>query len=103
MFQRLTRVSVSFAIVLIAYWVYALIAVPLIEPQAVALTTTASTIDPTKPVRTGADRYSRILEKYFSPGSWQLATPKVLESEQAMLVVKDYKNLPDGRVELRPC
>ena len=104
MFQRLTRVGVSFAIVPVSRTgSTALIAVPLIEPQAAALTTTATTIDPTKPVITGADRYSRILEKYFPPGSWQLATPKVLESEQAMLVVKDYKNLPDGRVELRPC
>ena len=31
---RVLRIAVSFAIVLVAYWAYALVAVPLIEPQA---------------------------------------------------------------------
>ena len=56
----------------------------------------------TAPPRT-SDRYQKVLSKYFAEGSWELGNPKVLESDQGMLLVKEYHNLPDGRVELIPC
>ena len=100
---RITRIAGSFVIVAIAYWAYALVAVPLIEPAA----------DPRRLERiTQQDRQraeylvsSRLkqLEGLFSPGAWELENPKILESDHAKLLLQEYNNLGDGRVEICPC
>lgn len=94
----------SFAIVLVAYWAYALVVVPVVSPS----------LDPEDRrkvaqhiIDTAGDRArlkSKELSAFFPPGSWELVDkPKVLESDQAKILVGDYKTLPDGRVELKPC
>jgi lipopolysaccharide export system protein LptA len=101
--HRVTRIAGSFAIVLAAYWAYALVAVPLIEPPA----------DPRRdrPISEAerAEVQGRInaeiaqLEGLFPPKSWELQDPKILESDQFKLLMQEYRNLGDGRVEIRPC
>ena len=88
---------------LVAYWVYALAAVPLIEPSI----DLASSPQPNESeLAEAAARPNRRLEELqglFAPGSWELENPKILESEQFMLILRDYANLGEGKVELRPC
>jgi hypothetical protein len=99
---RLFRIGGSFAIVLSAYWAYALVAVPLIEPPA----------EPRPEEETGgwdprignrpAARV-RELADLFPKGAWELKNPKILESDRLKLLMQSYRNLGDGRVEITPC
>jgi hypothetical protein len=98
LFTRLVRVVASFGIVLSVYVAYAMAVVPLIEPSIDKVDVPDGGPAPLPPVpRTD------VLAPFFPPGSWELKDPKILESERAMLLIKDYHNLPDGRVKLQPC
>lgn len=98
--RRLVHAAVSFVIVLLAYGAYGWVAVPLIEPV---------TDRPELPTHGGTSggRDSRpeleMLSVLFPAGSWELDNPKMLENDQFKLLIRDYRNLGDGRVELRPC
>ena len=92
------RVVASFGIVLSVYVAYALAVVPLIEPSV----DQDRRAQPTA-AAASARRAPMCSRRYFPPGSWELKNPKILESERAMLLIKDYQNLPDGRVKLHPC
>ncbi len=98
--SRILHISGSFAIVLVLYWTYSLLAVPLIEPSVNA--------DGPNPVRiaTGHGNLpTRLtqLEGLFADGSWELDNPKILESDQVKLLLRDYTNLGNGRVKIQPC
>lgn len=98
----LQRYVSAFAIVWIAFGGYALLAVPRIEPS-VRLRTTDASYDAPQDTTTGLmQQHREKVEHLFPPGSWQLQNPKVLETEHGTLVFKDYKPLPDGRMELKP-
>ena len=43
------------------------------------------------------------LEGLFPPGTLDPKKTKVLENDKVVLLLNDYKNLGDGRVELHPC
>jgi hypothetical protein len=96
---RLIRVGGSFLIVLTAYVAYALAVVPLLEPAAERAVVETGPVDP-KPEKSAREE---LVAAHFPAGSWELKHPKILESERAMLLIKDYQNLPDGRVKLQPC
>lgn len=102
-FQRLTRIVGSLAIVVALYGVYALAAVPLIEPRATA----RAQKDPTEPqikiATQGPSEQHEMLQGYFIEGDWELSALKVLESSQGILLLNDYNNLDSGRVKLFPC
>jgi lipopolysaccharide export system protein LptA len=104
MFARLTRIVASFAAVIVAYWTYALIAVPVIEPPAQARKRIELTKKEHEMATNAGDRHKKLFAQYFQPGDWELeGNPKVLESSQAKLLIQEYHNLPDGRVKLQPC
>ena len=42
-------------------------------------------------------------ERIFPPGSWELDQPIMLESDGVELLMKDYENLPDGKIRLSQC
>ncbi|MBA2114792.1 hypothetical protein HOV93_19590 [Planctomycetes bacterium FF15] len=42
------------------------------------------------------------LALYFSPRSWQLGSTKVLESNNIMLLMKDFREVGENRLELEP-
>ena len=105
--QRALRIAGSFVIVLVAYWAYALVAVPLIEPPADPRRYPEGTQPVSEAERAAAQ--GRIeagiaeLEGVFPPGAWELSSPKILQSDQIKLLMQDYRNLGGGRVEIRPC
>ncbi len=100
---RITRIAVSFFTVTMAYWAYTLVAVPLIEPAA----SRRAEMDANAARRRGEagrlDQRVADLAELFAPDSWALKSPKILESDQFRLLMQDYRNLGDGRLELRPC
>ncbi len=102
--HRLLRTAIGLATVMVAYSAYALVAVPLIEPppkQKPAVS--SSTPEQRELARVGNRRYRKLFERYFPPEHWAHDNPKVLESEQVMLLIQEYRALPGGRMELTPC
>lgn len=101
---RITRISGSLAVVLIVYWAYALVAVPLIEPSAdskpntIARRSNADGDDP-------GERERRQLRSLFPPDAWEVASAKtkVLKSDRAKLLLQSYDNLGGGRLKITPC
>jgi hypothetical protein len=88
----------SLAVVLTALAAYALAVVPWLQPPPVARRSAdpASGLPLSSPARID-------LAELFSPGSWELDNPKIVESEACTLLVKDYQTTPDGRLKLTPC
>jgi hypothetical protein len=97
------RSAISLVGVLVAYWAYALVAVPLIEPGA----RRQSGDGPTQQARAEAGREpaSRLamLAPLFPPGCPLLAHAKMLDSDQVKLLLVNYTNFGDGRVSIEPC
>lgn len=98
----LQRYASALAIVLIAFSAYALLAVPRIEPAVRLQTSTPLTELPSADTQARMDKHRQKLAHLFPAGGWQLAQPKVLETEHGTLLFKDYKPLEDGRIELKP-
>jgi hypothetical protein len=104
--SRVTRISGSLAVVLIAYWAYALVAVPWIEP--VADLKSAGTSSNGLAQGDGAELANRELElvkDLFNPGDWETdrSKTKVLRSDRAKLLLQEYRNLGSGKVKIEPC
>ena len=100
--QNLRRAIVSFFWVVVAFAIYGVCVVPWIEPGAIRTEGTAA--DSSEPVVTrSTDRYLTELRPFFPEGSWELDNPKVLRSQQATVLLQEYKVLKDGSLQLRPC
>lgn len=101
--HRVLRVAGSFAIVLVCYGSYALLAVPLIEPPA----------DPPRDSSVSGDHWAagrdlirgqlKQLAGLFPADAWELRDPKILASRQVKLLTQQYRNLGNGRVRIYPC
>jgi lipopolysaccharide export system protein LptA len=104
---RITRISGSFVIVLIAYWAYALMVVPWIEPPVTmnSAGVVSSNETQTDEVPDLVTLERRLIQDLFQPGDWEIASEKtkVLKSEKARLLLQEYKNLGRGKVEIKPC
>jgi len=98
MLKAVARYAGSFAALFATYWLYALIVVPFIEPQATVMPTVVGR--ETRSARTTARLND--LTALFGPDAWELSSPKVLETEQGRLLFKDYKPLPGGQMEVKP-
>ncbi|MCE9525756.1 MAG: hypothetical protein K8R36_06850, partial [Planctomycetales bacterium] len=86
-----------FAIGLV-FGVYALLVAPWLEPPAVE----------TAKYTGEKDHYDsslsvRKFDDLFAEGSWELDDPKVIETATCTMLLKDYRVLPDGRMEISPC
>ncbi len=79
-----------------AYGAYALLAAPWLEPRAMGRSATSDS--PMRPVE--VDESFRDL---FPPDAWERDNPKIVETAQCTLLLKDYRPLPDGRMEINPC
>ncbi len=110
MFARIQRTVVSFIVVFALFWVYRLIAAPLIEPRIDEKRVASSADqDDSLTAPQNADRLGGYA-RFFPDDAWERSNPIALESQTAKLLTKDYKNLtdprtgaPDGRVQLKPC
>jgi len=101
MLARLARVILSFAVVMSSYWLYAAIAVPLIEPPPpVIIGEDDDELVKKVPV---VDAMRQRLAKWFHPDDWEMKSPKILETPQGILLVDNYRVQAEGRVELWPC
>jgi hypothetical protein len=100
--QSLVRTLGAAAIVWTAYIGYATIAVPLIEPEAAIKNIDAHVVDPSDASDSAGFRHD-LLAELFEEGAWQLGHPKVIETDQAVLLFNEYKNQADGTVALWPC
>lgn len=102
---RIARAGTSFLVVVVAYWFYALVVVPLVEPTA-----RLSQAEPFEAadiwrVDEQFRRRRDQLRPLFPPGAWELVNPKILESDRAKLLFlfRDYSNKGDSGVEIWPC
>ena len=100
---RILRIGGSFAIVLVTYWAYSLIAVPLIEPPAAPNRAEQLTGQQRRGALEQANHRVEALRPLFQAGDWELDNPKILESNQVKVLLQDYFNLGDGRVKLPRC
>jgi hypothetical protein len=99
---RFARIAGSFAIVVVVYWAYALLAVPWIEPSA-DLSSSDALADPSRMSPDAVDPRLKCLEPLFPPGVLDLQRTKMLESsDNAKLLLKNYANLPDGQIKIDP-
>lgn len=98
MVSRFVRFVTSLATVVFAYFAYRLVLVPFIEPAAKprAVAGEASWT-------TSADARTQELQALFPPGSWELNRPKVLDTDRAVLLLRDLRELDPYRIELKPC
>ena len=93
---RVTRIAGCLLAVLAGYSGYALLAVPFLEPSIELAAATETPLPP-------PTRRDRGFEKLFPPGAWELASPKVVETDNATLLFDDYKRLDGGRLQLNQC
>jgi lipopolysaccharide export system protein LptA len=104
MFVNLKRTVIAFAAVLGVFIAYCLIAVPLIEPRIEEKRVQPLTAQQIEEIH--ANQLKNRLGGYmrfFPEGSWERDKPILLESETSKLLLKEYTNLPDGRVQITPC
>jgi hypothetical protein len=92
-----------FAGVAAAYWMYWLIAVPLIEPSVDPEAARYATEEDIRSAHERKSQRNQALAKYFPPGSWELDNPAIWETEQSLLLFKTPRPRDDGTVELRDC
>jgi hypothetical protein len=96
---RTIQIGASFAIVLVAYSAYALLAVPWIEPPPLKPSVAAA--GGKRPLPNTIDR--NVLTDLFPSDSWQVRDAKIINSDgRAMLLWRTYKNNQNGWVDLTP-
>jgi lipopolysaccharide export system protein LptA len=103
MFARSRRTIFSFMVVLAAFAVYRVAAVPFLEPARQI----KKRVAPVSPEQRLASRVAQNrlggYARFFPEGSWERDNPIVLESETSKLLLKEYTTLPDGHLKLNPC
>ncbi|MBS0209404.1 MAG: hypothetical protein JSS27_10645 [Planctomycetes bacterium] len=95
------RVASSLAAVFVAYVVYALLVVPWVEPELVASDDVPVIVPDVS--KTYVEQQREMLKQWFLPGDWELTTLKILETSYGILLAGEYKNRPDGAMEIKPC
>lgn len=98
MFSSFVRFITSLAAVVVAFLAYRLAIVPFIEPAA-RPRAEAGEADWTP----GADPRTERWQTLFPPGSWERDRPKVLDTDRAVLLLRDLRELDPYRLELKPC
>ena len=94
MFPRFVRFVTCLAAVVFAYFAYRLALVPFIEPAAKPRAAAAE-VDATLV----ADTRTQQLQSLFPPGSWERERPKVLDTDRAVLLLRDVRELDEYRLE----
>jgi len=100
---RIARIAGSFAVVVIAYWGYLLLVAQWVEPSLEAGADQGSLASNGQKLPDLVELQMKQLEGLFPPDAWELKNPKILESDRLKLLLGEYRNLGDGRVELIPC
>ncbi len=98
MLRRLRRTLLSFAIIPVAYVGYCIMVLPWLEPSV-------SEVKPLEPriPTAGGSIYGEKLAQWLPPGSWELDEPKVLDTGEVLLILRDMETLENGQMLLKPC
>ena len=100
MLSRILRSTIVFAIIVVAYQAYVLLAVPRMEPP---LSVKAKQhVDPVDddPGKSSVTKFKRLLSNYFATDHWSIVgEPKIFANNtgQVMLVIDDYTRRPVGK------
>jgi hypothetical protein len=102
MLTRLLHSMVTLGAIIVAYELYVLTVVPLLEPpHVVARKQERITEKDREYANRAVGKYQRLLSAYFAPDHWsQIREPKVIESGAVMLVLDDYDRHDDNRVDM---
>ncbi|MFV2066620.1 MAG: hypothetical protein ACC645_06530, partial [Pirellulales bacterium] len=103
MIKRLRRIGVSFVAVFGFYWLYALLVVPWIEPNTQLANASLEGTEFAGDTPPSSNPFRDLLDPYFPPGHWALDYPKVIKSDQALLLLKDWHPGDDGLLKLDCC
>jgi lipopolysaccharide export system protein LptA len=103
--QRVIRIAGSLAIVVIAYWAYALLVVRWIEPSVDPNNAQSITEGQRNAGIKLVEKQLEQLQGLFSPDAWELKNPKIFESatNNAKLLLESYQNLGNGQVSIPRC
>ena len=104
MLTRLTHSAIAFAITVVVYQAYVLLAAPLIEPPLVAKQAESLTPEQLVEAKQATHKYRKLLAAYFPPGHWTLTQPPITaENGQAMIVLDEFNPRDDGQVRVKKC
>jgi hypothetical protein len=95
--RRLWRSILCLLGVILAYWCYAMVMVPLLEP-------TVTKVRPRDFLANPLDHtsHSREFERLFAEDAWERQNAKVFEIKHGALIFGDYFPQEDGTLELKP-
>lgn len=94
------RIAFSFVAVMAGFWIYTVAALPWIEPELqVRNLNAAESFDEAM----AASALDTELAGILPEDSWELSEATTVESESAILLLKDYETLPNGHVRIWPC
>lgn len=104
MLTRLTHSAIAFAVTVVVYQVYVLVAAPLIDPPVAARPQQQLTAEEREAAREATHKYRELLAAYFPPGHWTLTQPPITaENNKAMLVLDEFTPRDDGQIRVRKC
>ena len=99
------RIAGSFLLVVSAYCVYSVAAVPFIEPEYKAESHGEITDKERDDAIKSVANQRADLHRWFKDGDWELTSPKIIETPQGKLLLKDYRPNPNDphEITLHPC
>lgn len=104
MIARVLRSLIAFGVVFVVYQIYALVAVPMLEPQIARKVTRPLTASDWEGGNLAVEKYQNLLRNYFPAGHWSLSgTPKFLETGPVILAYDQLRKDDRGRVDLTKC
>lgn len=104
-FKKHVRMAGSFLAVVAAYCIYAVAAVPFIEPEDTLSEQGSVSEEEREEALASVARQRSDLKRWFKEGDWELTSPKILETDQGKLLLREYHtNKHDPHeVTLIPC
>lgn len=95
MLTRLTHAAIAFAVTVVVYQAYVLLAAPFIEPPIAAEQYSAPRDPDERPQ--AVHKFRELLAAYFPPGHWTLTKPPITaENGQMMLVIDELNPMDEG-------
>jgi hypothetical protein len=99
--HKAIRATLALAVSVVAYALYGVAAAPLMEPH-VRRSALQSSDDWESALTSPTKTYEPFLSHFFSADSWVMQNPKLLESEQSILLIKDYEHVDAKTIRLAP-
>lgn len=105
MLTRLTHAAIAFAVTVVVYQAYILLAVPLLEPPAAETAALkANLAPPDGALPPAVHKYHALLSAYFPSDHWSLQKPPIsFDTGQTMFVLDKYDARDDGQVQVNKC